>query len=531
MEPKHSEETKAAGTVSVSTAGHRFTSDGFDRFLTETGPKLIWAYGLIWIFAAFVIVEILGVTGMRFDNYEMLLMGHEWQPVYWKHPAGPPWIAEAYYILTGRSVLAMYALPIVFVMASLWLTIRLCRPILGAAGTTVAIVLSLSSWYVMTPILQFNHNVAQFPFWVLAVLCYRRATTKPAYLNWILLGAVAAFLLQTKYTGALLLATLLAHMLWFPQTRRLILRPQPWVSLLVMLALLSPTLHYLVHHGSSLSYAVQRPRYDSLLENIVGPFWLVLEQIVFHIALIILIVIAMPWGRRGADRPVPAIALPDRTVFDRSLLIAATAGPLALSALFYAFAGVWGRAEALGSMFMLVGPSVVACLGQSLKIARPRLAMAFFAVVLAGPALVTLIDTARRPYSGHRLPVVMIPYGQAARDLDADWRKTTGKPLDILAGDLSTAGGLAAFHKDRPSVLIDGRMDLSPWITDKRIAAQGVQIVWYIADTRHPGLPAELAAPLAHYKIEPMAPLRIETKWDRYAPRVLIGRAVIRPRS
>jgi hypothetical protein len=113
--------------------------------------------------------------------------------------------------------------------------------------------------------------------------------------------------------------------------------------------------------------------------------------------------------------------------------------------------------------------------------------------------------------------------------MEFDWWRLTGRPLTILAGDTAIAGGFAAYMEPRPSVLIDGMRDRSPWITTKRIASEGVMIVWLIKDMRQPLPPSELVKPLAGYAIERIAPLRIYTRWDRYIPPVLFGRAIIRP--
>jgi hypothetical protein len=500
----------------------------FERLLAASVPRIILTYFLLWISAGVVFVEVLGFSGMRFDNYEMLLMGHEWQPVYWKHPAMPPWIAEAVFIMTGRSVLALYALPVAFVAAALWLTNRLSRPILGVSGAAIATMFSLGSWYVMTPILQFNHNIAQLPFWVLTVFCYRRAVIRPSYANWVWWGVVAALLLHCKYTGILLLGTLAAHMLWFEASRAQLKHPHPWLGILVLLTLLSPLLFYFVGHGgSSLTYSVLRAPYTSVADHILGPLEILGAQIFFHVAILVLVAVAIPWGRVARGNAI-AITLPERSEFDRSLLIAVTAAPFALSVVFYTFAGVWGRAEAFGSMFMLVGPSVVACMGRTLTIARPRLAAACFALVLFGPPSVSLLASARQPYSGRRLAIVQVPYAEAARTIDADWRAATGYPVSIITGDMGTAGGLAAFLESRPSVLIDGHLERSPWITKQRIASEGMMVVWRIEDARHPEPPEPLARALSDYEMERKPPLSVKTKWDRYAPPVLIGRAIVR---
>ncbi|MGA7673805.1 MAG: glycosyltransferase family 39 protein [Rhizomicrobium sp.] len=505
-------------------AFHSLFYRSVEERLAGAVPYVIAAYAGAW-----VLVQWLTFSGLRFDAYEMLLMGHEWQLAYWKHPALPPWMAEAVFELSGRSTAAMAVLPVACAAVALWLVWRLCRPILGTTGAALATGLSLCSWYLMTPVTQFNHNVAQLPFWVLTVLCYRRAILKSSYANWIAFGVVAALLLQTKYTGVLLLATLAVHACWFETSRRQLRTPQAWTGIAVAIALILPQLFQLVlHDRSALTYAVDRPPYRSLYDHVLGPLALLGSQAFFHVAVLILVLAARPYNAAQRAGAV-AFTLPKRTPFDTSLLIAGMAGPLALGLIFYGIAGVWGRPEALGSMFMLVGPAVIACAGRTLVIARPRLVLAFFALTVFGMPVCSILDSFMHPIVFHRLRTEQIPFAAATDAMEFDWWRLTGRPLTILAGDTAIAGGFAAYMEPRPSVLIDGMRDRSPWITAKRITSEGVMIVWLIKDARQPLPPSELVKPLAGYAIERIAPLRVVTRWDRYVPPVLFGRAIIRP--
>ena len=501
---------------------------GIEQRLAGAVPPILAVFVASWALAAAILVQWLTFAGLRFDTYEMLLMGHEWRLSYWKHPALPPWLSEAVYDLTAHSTFALDMLGVVFVAWALWIVERLCRPILGPAGAAIAVMLSLGSWYVMTPLGHFNHNIAQLPFWALAVLCYRRAILTQSYGNWIAFAVVAELLMQTKFTGALLLGTLAVHALCFASSRATLKTPQAIAGIALTLALLAWQFLQLVHHDSSslTYYALDRPHPHSLLDHLVVPFEVLGGQIAFHIGLAVLLLAALPFTT--AQRAV-AIALPERSTFDTTLLIAATAGPLAAGLVFCAVSGVLTRPEALGSMFILVGPSVVACAQRSIAIARPKFALALFAVVLLAPPLGNVLDPVIGPRVLHRIGKEQIPYWSVAGDVQRNWLRLTGHPLTIIAGDKDTAGGLAVFMTPRPSVLIDAMMSRSPWITPSRLTAEGALIVWPIVDPRRLGPPAALVLPLKDYRIEPLAPMRIATPWDDRVPPVVIGMAIIRP--
>lgn len=506
-----------------------FTFQGYRRTgeegLAATVPWLIAAYAASWI-----LVQSLSPSGLRLDAYEMLAMGHEWQLAYWKHPALPPWIAEAVFQLSGRSVFAVAVLPVACVCAGLWVVWKLCQPIFGNAGAALATALSLGSWYLMAPVEQFNHNIAQLPFWALTVFAYRRAIRAPSYAAWLSFAAVALLLLETKYTGVLLLATLAAHALWFGEGRRVLREPQALAGMLLFAALASlQTVYVLRNVPTAFTYALDRPPYGSFLDHLLGPFAILGAQLLFHSAVVLLLVAVHPFGARQRMRAT-VIGLPKISAFDRSLLISATAGPLALGLLFYAFSPVWGRSEAFGSIFMLVGPSVLACYGRVLYVARPRFSVGLLMLALFGPPAGSATEVVLQPTVHHRVQTEQIPYAAAADVLAQDWQRRTGRPLTIIAGSADVAGGFAAFMDPRPSVLLDGMPARSPWITKERLAADGALLVWRIKSAGDMRPPRQLIAPLAGFVIEPFPPVVVHTAWDRYAPPPRFGLAIVRAR-
>jgi 4-amino-4-deoxy-L-arabinose transferase-like glycosyltransferase len=533
MDMQPAEKTSASGIGAFVRRGlglRRDAPEEIAAWLGDAFPYLIGIYLAVWTLVSAIVVKWLTFSGLAYDSYEMLLMGHEWQPSYWKHPALPPWITEAVYVVSGHSAFALDLLTVLWVAVSLWLVYRLCEPIFGKAGALLATVLSLGSWFVMTPLGHFNHNFAQMPFWVLTVYFYRRAVLKPSYGDWIALALSAAFLLQTKFTGVLLLATLAGHLLWFPQGRKALLRPEAWVGIVLAAMLLGAQLLQVVLQSRSvLGYAVyERPAFHGVLGHIIGPLALLGSELAFHLPIALFLLAAYPFTARQRARSV-AIALPPQSPFDTSLLVASTAVPLVLGILFFGFAGVAGRSEGLGSMFMLVGPSVLAAMGPIFHMARPRLVAAMAALILLGPPLGGVLNPILDTRLGHRASTEQIPFDAAQADLERDWRARTGRPLTIIAGEARDAGGFAAFMPQRASVLQDGDPSHSPWITKARIATEGVLFVWRIKNARDPAPPPDLLVPLANYPIERLPPLRIATRWDAIIAPVLFGRAMIRP--
>jgi hypothetical protein len=71
------------------------------------------------------------------------------------------------------------------------------------------------------------------------------------------------------------------------------------------------------------------------------------------------------------------------------------------------------------------------------------------------------------------------PDREIAAALEARWLAATGCKLRIIVGDEWLASMAGARAKDRPSVLIYGKRQLSPWITESRLSAEGALVIWH----------------------------------------------------
>ena len=93
------------------------------------------------------------------------MWGREWVIATYKHPALPSWVLEATRILTGAVGWPAYLVSQLFVAATFLFVYLLGCDLMGrqraAAGTLLLTGIVYYSW----PTPEFNHNVAQTPFW------------------------------------------------------------------------------------------------------------------------------------------------------------------------------------------------------------------------------------------------------------------------------------------------------------------------------------------------------------------------------
>ena len=458
------------------------------------------------------------------DVVEGYMWGREWVIATYKHPALPSWVLETTRILTGAVGWPAYLASQLFIAATFVFAYLLGRDMMGprraAAGTLLLTGIAFYAW----PTPEFNHNVAETPFWAALPWALWHAVERRRIGWWALAGLLAAGGLYAKLTTALLIATLAAWMLWDGRARQCLATPGAWMGLAVFLIFVAPLAFWLVTHDFlPLKYAAERAGQSS-----VGG----IPVFVLSVALNLVGVLAMlafaglvwPWRRFPAGKatiePPPAPVAPRALTY----LVVLTCGPVAITIV----AGLitssnlksaWGS-----SMFNLAGLLAVALTNDRFDNAALRriAAAAAFALIVVPVAYAIIL--AAGPWRAGAPVRVTWPQAAISKRLAAVWTRETGKPLRIVGGDDWIAGLVGITAKDRPSILNRGNLEYSPWITPDRIAREGMLIVWDDASWRVP-------PQLQHL----MAGARTGEEWFHWRKKegtgdLVIGYAIVPPR-
>src|SRR5215468_1833340 len=99
-------------------------------------------------------------ANLPLDLIEALTYGREWQLGYDKLPPLPWWLVEIAYRLAGHDF-AYYLLAQLAVVATLWLIWLTSRPLVGALGALVAVLIIDGLHYLNYTSAKFNHDVVQ----------------------------------------------------------------------------------------------------------------------------------------------------------------------------------------------------------------------------------------------------------------------------------------------------------------------------------------------------------------------------------
>lgn len=424
----------------------------------------------------------LSVYSLPLDVVEGLFWGQEWQWGYYKHPPLPAWLVNLSWMGLGDLgpfVLSQLSLLITFVYV--W---RLGLRLLGREQAALGTLLLLGVYYFTWPSPEYNHNIAQMPIWAAAVFYYHRALHSQHYRDWLLLGFCAALGLLTKYVTLVLLAVLFLHLLTQSSGRKQLLRWPLWSAVALMLLVCLPHLIWLVQHEFlPLQYAQQRSNGSNGLQaHLFGPLKFLLVQLLDHLPLLLLLAAtgllrSGIWSRDQADADA------------RWFLICIGLGPALLTALVAGVTGT-GLRDMWGTpMWNLSGLLLVSWWITPLSvIAQHRLLRGTWVMVLLLIAL-RLVDMSLLPYLKDKPSRTGWPDKAMATQLEREWQADTLCPLRVVAAEYWLGGLVSLRAADRPSVLVEGRFDYSPWIEPQQLAHTGALLVW-----QESAMPAALAA-------------------------------------
>ncbi|WP_191905885.1 glycosyltransferase family 39 protein [Nitrincola iocasae] len=417
----------------------------------------------------------LSAYSLPLDVVEGLFWGQEWQWGYYKHPPLPAWLVQLSWLaLADLGPFALSQLTILMTLLFVWLLgLRLLDREKAALGT----LLLLGVYYFTWPTPEFNHNIAQMPFWAAAIYFYHSAITDGRYRNWLLLGLCAGLGLLTKYAMVVLLAAMFLHLLTQREARKQLLGWPLWSGVGLMCAVFLPHLLWLIQHDFlPLTYAGQRSGGAAGLEaHLLGPLKFLLVQLVDHLPLLFLLAASgffacSLWCRDQADSQA------------KWFLFCLGVGPALLTALGAGLTGT-GLRDMWGTpMWNLSGLLLVAWLITPLSGSRQKKLLRNTLVMVLLLVMLRLVDMSLLPYLKNKPPRIGWPDKAMAVELEQIWSNHTACPLDIVASEYWLGGLMALRASTQPSVLIDGRLDYSPWIDEERLTQSGALLIWQQGD-------------------------------------------------
>jgi hypothetical protein len=497
----------------------------------EIRAAVRWFWLLVFVHVlGWTVVSALTCQNAPLDTVEMRYLGHYWQLGCHKHPPLPGWIAEIAATAVGGHFWGVYLAAQLGMAAAFWAVWRLGREMLAPRLALLGVCLLECAYYYTFATVEFNNNVAMFPYWALAVLFFYWALQSGKNRWWIATGVSLGLGLMCKYTAAMLIAPMFLFMLLHPEARRAWRRPGPYLTIVAAALVFSPHAAWAVAHDfPTLKYASARSHDGpSLVGHLLCPLEFAGSQL---LVLLPLFWAALPLtGWRWRLRPIAA-----EERFKRDFLLMAALGPFVLHLL---VAGLLNRRllSAYGSqLWMFTGVLLLFCL--VLKPTRSALRQCFVRCVAVG-AILAIGFVAHGRATPYLFKVALrahCPSQALAEKVEELWTARYGSPLPIIAGDWWLSGNIGFYGHDHP--LMYGGSDLncldmgcgcSDWTSDAELLSRGGIIVWN-AGAYHGNAHETLKTKYPNVKFLP--DLTIPWQTGASIPPLRVGAALIPPKD
>ena len=451
--------------------------DAVERHPRTAFAAFLALHGVVW-----TALPSLLYGNLPLDVIEAMTYGREWQLGYEKLPPLPWWLAEATWRVFGvdASLYALSQVAIIVAFIAVWMT---ARPLVGAVGARVAILIIDGMHYFNFSAVKFNHNVIEVPFWALAGFAFHTALRRGKLRYWILLGVAIALAWWAKYFVVILAAPLALFLLFDRDARRRLATPGPWITAAVALIVVAPNLIWLVQHGSQpFGYAEARAAAPSgALDHLLRPLEFLGGQIFF---LVPALLIALPLFWPRPETRTRAESATNIDAFDRRIVTVLAFGP-ALTLFVFSLLG--GRATSamwgfplwlfLGLWLVVFAPAAL----DRARLLRIGITWAALFVILVAAFC---IDYLVLPRFDHRYRAAFFPGDRLSAAITERYEQATGQKPAYIVGSMWDGGNVAHYASQRPQprVLVDGDPDRTPWIDLADLRARGAVLVWTDSD-------------------------------------------------
>jgi len=411
------------------------------------------------------------------DNAERLTWVRALAWGYHKHPPLPTAMLWPLVQVFGLSLWLPDLLGATTTLIALVLTHQLVARLCGSHRAALAMLGTLCVGFYTHRLSFFNHDVVLMPCVALAATCCWRALAHHSGRAWWGLGLAMGFGLLAKYQAVLMAVPVLvcwahARGLRDAQHRRGLL-----IAVLLALVIVSPNLVWVATHdflplryvaGNSLMPTPSLVRSANSVSNWAGG---VLTQLVGPL----LLGTGLCW-RTGPSEPATQRAVALKVGADvRLFLFAWGMLPLILLALL----ALLLRARLHLNWAMAYLP--LTCATLMLAVGASRWERVRMRDALWGFALIQLVLAAYMAATSNAGTLVYddkrlrnFAAGAVTAAVGPPARAALGGPIRVIAGRQRLVGGIALMLDEQPLVLLDGRLDISPWVPPDLPQACGV---------------------------------------------------------
>lgn len=424
-------------------------------------------YAVIWTLYAIVAKSSQGINA---DLGEMVVWSRNLDWGYPKHGPFPAWILAGWFAVFPLADWAYYVLAGLNLGIGLYLSFFLCGLWLDGEKRAVApFLLALIPFYNFLG-LKWDQNSILIPLWALTTWAFVISLERRHIGYAALAGAAAAAAVLTKYwSGFLIVALIIAALL--DERRAAYFRSgAPWTTALVGAVLIAPNLVWLVQNDFPPMHWVSTRRVAEHVSDWVGS----LQEYAFGtigyaaVAMATYGVLVRPSlaALRDSLFPRDNARRLAAVIFWLPLLL-----PIACALVMRVrLLSVWNEESlTLLPVVLLSSPLITASRTVAARI------IGFAIIASVGALLASPFVAGAKLIGGVENFATYVPAASAA--IEREWRATTNRRLEIVAGPVTLTESVSFTLSDQPSTYSNFSAYLSPWVDEQALLHKGLAII------------------------------------------------------
>jgi 4-amino-4-deoxy-L-arabinose transferase-like glycosyltransferase len=428
---------------------------------------------------AWTILPLLFQSNVALDMVEGLAWGKEWQLGYEKDPPLFPWVIHTLTCWSHKQLWISYLAGQICVAITFFSVWQLGKRIASKKEALIGALLLEGVYYFNIPTLEFNDILLQTPFAALFGWLLHKAIKEDRLRDWLLSGVVASLGLWSRYSMGAYILPLAIFALAHPVSRQRLRSRGPWLMLLTATLLFLPHLYWIVASDFiSIKYVGNRAPEAPLLSNYFQDlFGFISAQLLALLPM--LVIAAWMWRWRTARQWLQW----HWQNFDHAYLASLALGPVVISLTLSVLTARPLRAMWGAPLWCFIGLFIVMLLQPVLTAQRWRYLRRSWLVLFLLPVVYFVAARTYGTSMTGNEQVVHFPGESLGRSVNEQWLNSTHRPLKYISGDTWSAGNVAFYANDRPSVIFSHRdLSISPWIDSADVQRAGVALVWDIKE-------------------------------------------------
>jgi len=383
------------------------------------------------------LIPTLANSNLPLDTIEALAWASDIQWGYSKHPPLSAWFLRLVFKIFSNQDWTYYLLSQLFVVLSFTIVWKFSEDFFQNKIHSLASVLLLEGicfYNFTTP--EFNVYVCQLPFWALTVLYCWKGIKQNDYVSWLLFGFFAGLGFLSHYLFFYLLISLDLFFIYMIFKKEF--NSKCLISQITFLIVLLPHLIWLIENNFiTINYALHRTGLEesSLLNHLYNPLFFLLKQIGILVPFFIMLLFIISKFKYKIN------------VKDKKLifLIIINVAPLLLIFLTSFFLGARIKTMWMTPFYLFIGVMCVYIFKNNIQAERFKYFLnVFLFLFILSPSIYFFNSISKKDertdYSGKEI----------AQHIQTKWDNTFSNKIEIVFGNVWTAGNLSYHLKSKP---------------------------------------------------------------------------------